>query len=131
MVVIPCQGTASRGCTLTGLSEGRRSHSVFTPNNGATRLVPGTHRLVTPPPKKMAAPASGHPDQTLIVAKAGSALVFNGHLWHSGTRNETNRPRRVLQCQFVARDLIPPTHRGPNLPERLGQAARYILGGGA
>jgi len=103
----------------------------FTRNNGATRLVPGTHRLVTPPPKKMAAPASGHPDQTLIVAKAGSVLVFNGHLWHSGTRNETNRPRRVLQCQFVARDLIPPTHRGPNLPERLGQAARYILGGGA
>src|SRR5207249_11088865 len=29
----------------------------FTPNNGATRLVPGTHRLLTPPPKKMAAPA--------------------------------------------------------------------------
>jgi ectoine hydroxylase-related dioxygenase (phytanoyl-CoA dioxygenase family) len=100
----------------------------FTPNNGATRLVPGTHRLLTPPPKQMAAPASRHPDQRLILAKAGSVLVFNGHLWHSGTRNETDRPRRVLQCSFLARDLVRSANPRPDVPERLGPAARYILG---
>src|SRR5437773_397004 len=62
----------------------------FTPNNGATRLIPGSHRVPKLLPKSMMAPASRHPDQRFIIAKAGSALVFNGHLWHSGTRNETN-----------------------------------------
>jgi ectoine hydroxylase-related dioxygenase (phytanoyl-CoA dioxygenase family) len=28
-------------------------------------------------------------------------LLFNGHLWHSGTRNNSKSSRRVLQCQYV------------------------------
>jgi len=50
----------------------------FTGENGATRVVPGTHHLLTQPPKSFADPASRHPDQKIIVAKAGSVLVFNG-----------------------------------------------------
>ena len=100
----------------------------FTPNNGATRLIPGSHLLSRPLPKSMRAPASRHPDQTLVMATAGSVLVFNGHLWHSGTRNETNRPRRVLQCQFVARELARAAGTRPDVPERLAPAARYLLG---
>lgn len=75
----------------------------FTSENGATRVVPGTHRLLTQVPKSFADPASRHPDQRIIVAPAGSVLLFNGHLWHSGTRNETYEHRRVLQCSFVGR----------------------------
>ena len=100
----------------------------FEADNGATRVVPGTHRLLRPPPKALAAPANRHPDQTVVVAPAGSVLVFNGHLWHSGTRNESNRSRRVVQCSFVAREEARFQSRHEAL-ERLSPAARYLLGG--
>ena len=100
----------------------------FTSDNGATRVVPGTHRLLTPPPKSLADPASRHPDQKIINAKAGSVLVFNGHLWHSGTRNETTLPRRVLQCLFVGRDERRFGKIKVAAPDLLPATARYILG---
>jgi ectoine hydroxylase-related dioxygenase (phytanoyl-CoA dioxygenase family) len=78
----------------------------FTPDNGATRLVPGSHRKGTLP-TAFSDPERRHPEEKIVVARAGSVLVFNGHLWHSGTRNRTNGPRRVLQCQFVASDSMP------------------------
>ena len=100
----------------------------FTSENGATRVVPGTHQLLTQPPKSFADPASRHRDQRIIVAPAGSVLVFNGHLWHSGTRNQTNHRRRVLQCSFVGRDEFRFTRIKVEAPERLSPVARYILG---
>lgn len=99
----------------------------FTADNGATRLVPGTHKLLTPPPKSLASPASRHPDQKVIVARAGSVLVFNGHLWHSGTSNKSNQPRRVLQCLFVGRDEFRFSGVTVENPDRLPSAARYVL----
>lgn len=101
----------------------------FTSVNGATRVVPGTHRLLGSPPKSFADPASRHPDQKIIVAGAGSVLVFNGHLWHSGTSNKSNRPRRVLQCSFVGRDEVRFTRIKVAAPELMPATARYILGG--
>ena len=101
----------------------------FLPNNGATRLVPASHLLIRPVPKPMAVPSASHPRQTIVVAPAGTVLLFNGHLWHGGTRNETRFPRRVIQCQFVARDRQPPAGGGTALPDRLSAAARYILAG--
>lgn len=100
----------------------------FTSQNGATRLVPGTHALLTQPPKNLADPSSRHPDQRVIVAPAGSVLVFNGHLWHSGTQNKTDQRRRVLQCSFVGRDETRFTRITVNEPEQLSPAARYIVG---
>lgn len=100
----------------------------FTPTNGATRLVPGSHRMPGALPKSMAQPESRHPDQQLVLARAGSLLMFNGHLLHSGTRNQAGR-RRVLQCVFVARELLAhPSDTPPEYPQRLPAAARYLLG---
>lgn len=100
----------------------------FIANNGATRVVPGTHLLLTQPPKSFADPANRHPDQRIITASAGSVLVFNGHLWHSGTRNETDRPRRVLQISFVSRDEV----RFPRIQcewaDSVSSVARFFLG---
>jgi ectoine hydroxylase-related dioxygenase (phytanoyl-CoA dioxygenase family) len=101
----------------------------FTPNNGATRLVPGSHRMPKPLSKQMAQPESRHPDQKLIIAWAGSVLLFNGHLLHSGTRNEAGHRRRVVQCPFVARDVAHLADARPDIPERLAPTARYILAG--
>ena len=100
----------------------------FIENNGATRLIPGSHLWLKPLPKPMQQPHAKHPDQRFIIAKAGSALVFNGHLWHSGMRNESSRPRRVIQCQFVAREMGIMAQTQPDIPARLTTSARYILG---
>ena len=100
----------------------------FIENNGSTRLIPGSHMWLKPLPKPMRQPEAKHPDQRHVIAKAGSALVFNGHLWHGGARNESNRSRRVIQCQFVAREMGPMAQTQPDIPARLTPAARYILG---
>jgi ectoine hydroxylase-related dioxygenase (phytanoyl-CoA dioxygenase family) len=100
----------------------------FIENNGATRLVPESHTALKPLPKALQQPDAKHPGQRIVIARAGSALVFNGHLWHSGTRNESKRSRRVLQCQFVAREMGLMSQTPTDIPERLTPSARYILG---
>jgi ectoine hydroxylase-related dioxygenase (phytanoyl-CoA dioxygenase family) len=100
----------------------------FTSDNGATRVVPGTHLLLGPPPKNFADPASRHPDQKIITATAGSVLVFNGHIWHSGTTNKSSRSRRVIQCVFVGRNEMRFSRIQIADPTSLGPAASYMLG---
>ena len=78
--------------------------------------------------ERFADPASRHPDERIIAAKAGSVLVFNGHLWHSGTTNKSSRSRRVVQCLFVGRDEVRFSRIKVDSPERLSSAARHILG---
>jgi ectoine hydroxylase-related dioxygenase (phytanoyl-CoA dioxygenase family) len=42
-----------------------------------------------------------HPRDLLNPDPIFSVLVFNGHPWHSGTRNDSARSRRALQCVFL------------------------------
>src|SRR5262245_34087998 len=69
----------------------------FTPENGATRVVPGSHRITRPLAKDLAQPLARHRDEKVIVGSAGSVLIFNGYLWHSGRRNDSKGPRRAIQ----------------------------------
>jgi ectoine hydroxylase-related dioxygenase (phytanoyl-CoA dioxygenase family) len=69
----------------------------FTPENGATRVVPGSHRITRPLSKGLAQPLARHPDEKIIVGRSGSVLMFNGYLWHSGRRNDSEGPRRAVQ----------------------------------
>lgn len=69
----------------------------FTQHNGATRVVPGTHRLIQPISKALAQPLAIHREQVVITARAGSLLLLNGHVWHSGTKNQSAGPRRAVQ----------------------------------
>lgn len=69
----------------------------FRADNGATRVVPGTHLLTRPIPKALAQPLAHHPDEVVITGRAGSVLIFNGHLWHSARRNDSRDPRRSVQ----------------------------------
>ena len=63
----------------------------FTEENGATRLVPGSHR------REENIAKDGLPDAGLEVVAAtgpaGSALVFDGRIWHGTGRNVTDEPR--------------------------------------
>ena len=38
-----------------------------------------------------------------LIAPAGTVVVFNSHLWHGGTRNDSGRPRRALHSYFTRR----------------------------
>lgn len=100
----------------------------FTENNGATRLIPGSHHLTRPLLKALQQPESRHPQQRLVQARAGSVLLFTGRLWHGGTRNESKGSRRVLQSPYVDRK---PKSFGDGklaLPTRLTATVRYLLG---
>ncbi len=66
----------------------------FTEENGATRIVPGSHREELPtepvdPARSIAA-----------VGPAGTAMVFDGRLWHGTGANSTDEPRVGILSYF-------------------------------
>jgi ectoine hydroxylase-related dioxygenase (phytanoyl-CoA dioxygenase family) len=103
----------------------------FTTENGATRLVPGSHRSGRVPQTDLSDPAAPHPDEVKAIAPAGSVLVFNSHVWHGGTNNRTDRPRRALFAYFCRRHqpqlLDQKQYMRPETYARLNEAARYVL----
>lgn len=96
--------------------------------NGATRLVPGTHRLPGMVPRRFAQPKSCHPGEVRATGRAGDVLVFSAHLWHAGGCNESQGMRRVLQAQFVVRDNAPPVDADVEPGAWLSEAGAYLLG---
>jgi len=76
----------------------------FTANNGATRIVPGTHKSHKLPEETMKDPLLPHPEEILITAPAGTVFIFNSHVWHGGTTNRTHTYRRSIHSYFCARD---------------------------
>ena len=76
----------------------------FTPDNGAVRYIPGTHRSGRLPADVLANPEADHPDQQLATGRAGTVLVMNAHLWHGGLPNLTESPRRALHIFFARSD---------------------------
>jgi ectoine hydroxylase-related dioxygenase (phytanoyl-CoA dioxygenase family) len=103
----------------------------FTPENGATRVVPGSHRRGTMPGDEMANPGDEHPDQIQLTGQAGTVVVFNSHLWHGGTQNHTDKPRRAMHSYFALRHLPQQLDQQAYLRvetyERLSPAQRFIL----
>jgi ectoine hydroxylase-related dioxygenase (phytanoyl-CoA dioxygenase family) len=75
----------------------------FTRENGATRVVPKSHRLGKMPAQVMADPQTSHPGEELVLAPAGTVVVFNSHTWHGGTLNRTSSPRRALHSYWTRR----------------------------
>jgi ectoine hydroxylase-related dioxygenase (phytanoyl-CoA dioxygenase family) len=103
----------------------------FTPDNGATRLVPGSHRLTVSVRDALPDPAAAHPDEVKLTAPAGTVVVFNSHLWHGGTLNRTDGKRRAMHSYFTRRangqQLDQKKYIRPETRARLSPAARFIL----
>jgi ectoine hydroxylase-related dioxygenase (phytanoyl-CoA dioxygenase family) len=103
----------------------------FTERNGATRVVPGTHRSGSLPRDSMPDPKAAHPHEQMLLAPAGTVVIFNSHVWHGGTLNRTDQPRRALHSYFCRRkqpqQLDQRAYIRPATYERLSEAARYIL----
>jgi ectoine hydroxylase-related dioxygenase (phytanoyl-CoA dioxygenase family) len=103
----------------------------FTADNGATRVVPGSHKFTQRAREAMADPAAPHPDEVRLIAPAGTVVVFNSHVWHGGTTNRSDRPRRALHSYFTRRangqQLDQKKYARPPTLARLSPAARFIL----
>jgi ectoine hydroxylase-related dioxygenase (phytanoyl-CoA dioxygenase family) len=76
----------------------------FTADNGALRLIPGSHHFGRLPQEELADPVAPHSDETLVLGRAGTVVVMNAHLWHGGTANRTASPRRALHSFYCRRD---------------------------
>ncbi len=76
----------------------------FTPQNGATRVVPGSQHWRKFPHDVLADPAAPHPEEVLLLAPAGSVVVMNTHAWHGGTANRTANHRRALHAFYCRYD---------------------------
>ncbi len=103
----------------------------FSQDNGATRVVPGSHRLTVSVRDVMPDTSAPHPDEVTLTAPAGTVVVFNSHLWHGGTLNRTGRPRRALHSYFTRRgngqQLDQRKYIRPETLARLSPAAQFIL----
>lgn len=103
----------------------------FRPDNGATRLVPGSHRWPQAPDAVLTDPRGPCAGEVLACGPAGALLVFDASVWHGHAANTSGAPRRSIQGYFVRRDAAPgPDLRARMLPEtlaRLGPLAKYVL----
>jgi len=62
----------------------------FTEENGATRMVPGSHRWHRPP-----GPDDADIETVPLEAPAGSIVAFESRIWHKTGFNSTNDQRRA------------------------------------
>ena len=100
----------------------------FTPDNGATRVVPGSHRTLKKPPWGYD-PIAG---EIALTAPAGSLALWLSHTWHRVGANVTDRPRRAIIGYFSQAWVKPFSDYTRSVPpevmERYSPRARYLLG---
>lgn len=100
----------------------------FTAENGATHVVPGSHKW----------PVDRHPqphEETQGIMKKGSVLIYLGSLLHGGGANRTSRPRTGVvhsYCLGWLRQAEPqylavPREIARTLPERLQRLLGYFV----
>ena len=104
----------------------------FTRENGATRIVPETHRSGVLPQEALKDPELPHPDELIIEAPAGTVFIFNSHAWHGGTTNRTQQYRRSIHSYFCRSDQPQQVDQSRYIKtetlNRLSPAAVKILG---
>jgi ectoine hydroxylase-related dioxygenase (phytanoyl-CoA dioxygenase family) len=105
----------------------------FTSDNGATRVVPGSHRnpwMI----QGRADPRKPHPAQRQLIGAAGSVFILNIHCAHSAVHNASAEPRLALFANFSRRDspllqVNPPPDPSPETLARHGSEIRALLTG--
>jgi ectoine hydroxylase-related dioxygenase (phytanoyl-CoA dioxygenase family) len=102
-----------------------------TAENGALRVIPGSHKAGRLPAAALADPRAPHPDEIMLTARAGDVWVIDGHLWHGGLANRTDRPRRALHVYYTRWDKPQQMHQKrfvrPEVQARLTPDQRQLL----
>ena len=103
----------------------------FTETNGCLRVVPGSHQEGKLPQDSMPDPTASHPHEVLVTGERGSLIVFNAHLWHSGTANRTDNPRTALHGFYCRGDKPQQQYQkeliDPQLQETFSAGLRQLL----
>ena len=99
----------------------------FTPENGGTRFVPGSHLR-----RKPTAETVSDPDEQPLSAPKGSVFIFNGAMWHAAGANTTDEARCCLIC-FCCRSFLKPmfdfaNHLHDDVRERMTPQLRRLYG---
>lgn len=71
----------------------------FTEGNGATRLIPGSHRRRDL--QRLSGNLDGHTDEIVLTGRAGGMFVFSRHVLHAGTKNRSSAPRPAFQITWA------------------------------
>jgi ectoine hydroxylase-related dioxygenase (phytanoyl-CoA dioxygenase family) len=100
--------------------------SDFTSENGATRVVPGSHRVAD-----IAVPQTA-PNERTVEADRGSAVVFNICTWHGASAHRGQETRYAVMTPWRRRWLRPeadlPRAVAPEVVERAGDDGRILFG---
>jgi ectoine hydroxylase-related dioxygenase (phytanoyl-CoA dioxygenase family) len=100
--------------------------SPYTRTNGATRLVPGSHRC---PDTKV---PRGAPGETIIEAPRGAAVLWDIATWHGASANTSDEIRYAVMTPWRRSWLRPeadlPRIVHPEVLERAGEEGRAIFG---
>ena len=103
----------------------------FTADNGSTRIVPRTHKLSILPDEVMPDPFDKHADEIRIIAPAGSVFIFNSHVWHGGTTNQTEQVRRSIHSYFCSREqpqqIDQKKYIKADTLQRIGEKGKWVL----
>jgi hypothetical protein len=103
----------------------------FTRENGAIRMVPGSHRWGKLPQQALQDLQAPHPDEILITGRAGTVVVMNAHMWHGGTANRTPKPRCAMHAFYARSDKPQQQYQKqllrPEVQERLTPQLRKLL----
>ena len=103
----------------------------FTVENGATRVVPGSHRSGKHPKDALKDATQKQPEEVQLIAPSGTVIIFNSHLWHAGGLNQTASPRHGMLAYYCRRDQKQLTDQRkfiqPDTHARLNEAKRFIL----
>jgi len=102
----------------------------FTATNGATEVLPGSHRF-----GNESAPAADDPRIRSIEMRAGSVLVFLGTTYHRGGTNRSDSVRLAITPQYCApwmrqienMSLAIPAAVAAALPERVQELLGYSI----